>query len=299
MRDLVVLMLICISPESAFSQAGPPETGPSVQSQEKLPALRKIRRSYNPLVFSEGYVLGYVNKASVEGTVWEGFEGEVLLGLGSNPGGVVEDECVNNKIKELQQQGQQEEARPRQVTPQIREQAIDQCMVRINPFPISSYSTDWQDRLNKYRSSVDLTLIRFKGYWFHPLLSSPYFIKEAIPVKNYPLPRRSIDDINKFPVYRSLHYGTSQVEGRAVIASMDGIIRKHFHVIVQSGVGAGKFVHVEVPNQSLFDYIVNCMATGKLVRIYYFILYDPQAFPSNILKGYGTGLRAYRVDLLD
>lgn len=298
---LALLFSLFFYPLAALSQAGPPETGPTVQDGEQPPHLKRIRRSFNPLVFSEGYVLGHVSKDSVEGTIWEGFEGELLLGLGSSPGGVVEDECVNKKMKELQAQekAQQDKSRPKPPSALLREQAIDQCMIRINPFPISSYSTGWQDRLNKFRSTVDLTLIRFKGYWLHPLLDSSYFIKEIIPVKDYSLPTKTLDQINRFPVYRNLHYGTSQVEGRAVIASMDGIIRKHYHLIMQSGVGAGKFVHIEVPTESLFDYIVNCMAAGKLIRVSYFILYDPQAFPSNILLGYGTSLRAYRVDVIE
>lgn len=298
----VVLSLVFF-PLAAFSQGGPPETGLTDQGQQPFPDLKKIRRSYNPFVFSEGYILGHVNKESVEGTIWEGFEGEVLLGLDSVPGGVIEDECVNKKMREMQEQEQartqaKDKSQSKVDMPQLREQAIDQCMIRINPFPISSYSTEWQDRLNKIRATVDLSLIRFKGVWFHPLLASPYFIRQVIPVKDYPLPTRSLNEIDQIPFYRSLHYGTSQVEGRAVIASMDGIIRKHFHVIVQSGVGAGKFVHIEVPTASLFDYIVKCMASGKLIRIYYVILYNPQAYPSNLLMGYGTGLRAYRVDVL-
>lgn len=279
-------------------QPSPAEVSPQIQNQPQPPNLRDIRRSYNPLVFSEGYVLGHVDKASVEGTVWEGFEGEILLGLNSVPGGVVEDECVNKKVKELQQ-GEKKQGKPSPVRPQVREQAIDQCIARINPFPISSYATGWQDLLNQFRSTVDLSLIRYKGYWVHPLLGSPYFIKEVIPVKNYPLPVKSLDQMYRFPVYRTLHYGTSQVEGRAVIASMDGIIRKHYHLIMQSGVGGGKFVHIEVPTQILYDYIVRCMSAGKLIRVYYFILYEPQAYPSNMLLGYGTNLRAYRVDVID
>jgi hypothetical protein len=84
-----------------------------------------------------------------------------------------------------------------------------------------------------------------------------------------------------------------------VVASQDGVIRRRFRIIMQLGAGGGKFVDLNVPTRELFNYIVSAMATGRLLRVHFFTLYSPQALPSNLLRGYGTNLRVYRVDVLD
>lgn len=277
---------------SPVSRAQPPESPPTVNAP--LPQLPKIRRPWNPLVFSEGYILGQIVKPTTEGVVIKFFNAEILLGHNSVPARLYDDACINNEMSKLSATAT---TRERAEAEQI---AREYCSTRVNPFTVSSYNTDWQQRMSHAEDEA-LNLILTRGYLIHPFLRSAYTVQKVFEVNpQYRLPAPSMDVSESFLIYSRLHYGVSNLEGRIVMATMDGIvIRKRYHLLLQLGEGGGRFVHLDVPTRRLFDYIVQVMATGLPVRVSYYTLYSLEGVPSNLLRGYETNTRVYKVEVLE
>jgi hypothetical protein len=298
--------------------------GPSIpaQAQQPLPELKEISRPFNPLEYSEGYVLGHAVNPSSEGLLIKFFQAQVLLGVNSVPAGILNEGCLQSELAAAREAAETDRIRRARERARARSEQnpdqplngnpstdaaspIDQreierrCTEPINPFVFSSYNTSWLGEFRR-ESGEPLSLFRFHAWFVHPFLASPFVIKKITPVKSdYILPSLSLDQSANFLMYSRINYGVSQYDGRVVVASQDGVIRRRFRIIMQLGAGGGKFVDLNVPTRELFNYIVSAMATGRLLRVHFFTLYSPQALPSNLLRGYGTNLRVYRVDVLD
>lgn len=277
---------------SSVGETQPPESSPTIK--ETPPHLPRIRRPWNPLVFSEGYILGQIVKPTTEGVVIKFFNAEILLGHNSVPARLYDEECIKTEMLKLSPTAT---ARERSEAEQI---ARDYCSTRVNPFIVSSYNTAWHRQMSKAEGEP-MALIYTRGYLIHPFLRSAYTVQELYPVNpKYRLPAPSMDVSESFRIYKRLHYGVSNLEGRIVMATMDGIvIRKRYHLLLQLGEGGGRFVHLDVPNRDIFDYIVRVMATGLPVRVSYYTLYSLEGLPSNLLRGYETNTRVFKVEVLE
>jgi hypothetical protein len=125
-------------------------------------------------------------------------------------------------------------------------------------------------------------------------------VEKAWPVDGTaPLPPKSFDGLSRFPISRYLHYGKGSIEGHFVRASIEGNLRETYESTIQVGPSGNNFVEMSIASTELFDYIVQCMATGRSLRIYYLRLYSVEEWPIDLIKNYRTDFRIYRVDLLD
>lgn len=287
---LAVFVVIPFCQPAALAQE--PVTPPAETQQ--TPALtapvEPIYRWPNPITFSEGYALGHATTPSATGMVIKFFDTQIHLGVGSVPAALINDNCRIQQLESLAKN-------PKLTETDRLKQAENRCSEPINPFVLSSYDSSWREYLSTH--NPDLALYKFTGYIAHPFLNSPYIIEDVVPTNpSFNLPSESMDESQRFAVYPKIHYGRSQYDGRVVVASLDGIVRRHFQIVMQIGRAGGHFERLNVPTRRLFNYIVDCMATGRLLRVYYYVLYGPQAWPSNLLHGYTTNLRVYRVDVI-
>jgi hypothetical protein len=256
-------------------------------------ALKRISRSPNPMIFSAGYLLGQAVNPTAEGPEVESFKTRIFLGIDSVAADITDGRCVYDRLLAAH------ELNPQLDLENIRQAVEQECTEPLNPFVLSSYNTNWKARFESGQATKP-TLFHFKGFVLHPYLDSAYLVDEIIPVNPLsPVRSLSLDESAKLIDYRRVEYDLSHYDGRVVLASEDGVIGRHFHAAMQIGPSGGRFVRLDVPTRSLFDDIVDMMATGRKVRAYVQVFHGQEPLPSGLERDYETNLRVYRVDLLE
>ena len=250
--------------------------------------IQRIGWSFNPMQYSAGYVLGTLTGVNINGYVIQTLEGFVKVGASSTSGGYVNQHCLNEAKDKLKSGADY---------PAQYAAAEQNCTVQLNPWPFSSEN---EFLLNKLAAIGDSEVILFyKSYFWVPFVQSPNLLEKIYLVDPNVLPPKASDQV---PIPIMAHVPrlvTGYFIGRVVKASLDNVVRKAHQIVVQQGVGGAIYNQMSVPNHKLFDFIVRAMATGKYMRIYYYELMEPFAFPDNLTHGYKTNHYVYKVQLLN
>ena len=89
--------------------------------------------------------------------------------------------------------------------------------------------------------------------------------------------------------------GRRTIEGLIIKASLENPVRKTYEVIVEEGLSGNSFIGMSVDDTALYDYILQAMQTGKVLRITYVHFWDWEgAIPSAIFS-YNTYYRIVEV----
>jgi hypothetical protein len=251
--------------------------------------LPPVTWSFNPLRYREGYVLGTIAQAANRGLFFHTLEGEFKLGVNSTKGGYVDIGCAKDQMPGADVQVNAGD---------LPENVMNKCLVAINPWPFSNYNQHLIADLNMVIGKPVLGF--FSSYSILPLTDSRNYLSKVFVVD----PDRlkvgdSYDATEDMLIAGIFHYSTGSVEGRIVEASMDGVIRKRYELIVQTGSAGDIFRQISVSDGKLFRYCLQAMSTGRYLKIDYFELLSPLAVPIDLIRGYNTYLRANKVEIID
>lgn len=250
--------------------------------------LHVIGWSFDPMQYSAGYVLGTLIGVHRNGRIIQTLEGSVKVGQASTAGGYVEQYCIDDAKSKLK-------SGPNY--PVELQNAERRCTVTINPWPFSSEN---EYLLNQLASIGDSEVVLYyRSYFYIPFTLSDNYLEKVYLVDPTLLPRRASFTAPIPLVARIPRLVTGYYVGRVVKASYNNVIRKAREIVIQQGVGGGIYNEIAVPDRALFNFIIETMATGRYVRLYYYVLMRPLAGPENIVRGYTTDYRAYKVELLN
>lgn len=250
--------------------------------------LATIGWSFNPMQYSAGYVLGTLVGVHKIGRIIQTLEGSVKIGQMSSAGGFVEPKC-------LEMQKSRIKSGPNyQVELQ---QAEQRCTVLINPWPFSSQNQGLLEPLAAIGESE--VVLYYKSYFWVPFTRSNNYLQRVYLVDPTLLPPNASYTVSIPWAAYIPRLVTGFYVGRVVQASLNNVIRKAREIVVQQGRGGGIYNQISVPSRKLFNFIIKAMATGRYMRVYYYQLIGPLAAPENLVAGYNTDYRAYKVQLLN
>lgn len=246
-------------------------------------------------------MLGRITNSRVDGYVFKFFEGEILLGQSSSPAGVLDPACLKAKMEELDVDriaSLKKGIFDMNQYDQSVQRARTDCTREINPWPVSSYRRELVEEVKEAENK--LVVVHYKSYAMQFFVNSPnLFDSYSYVNSNYELPTLDMDISGQMMFYNLINYSKGFYEGRIVKASWEGLVRHGHEVIVQVGQGGRQFIIMAVSDRKLYNFILMCMATGKILRIYYYQLYTPLAAISNAIYGLDTNLRIYRVEVTE
>lgn len=273
------LLTLLLNPVTGLAQ----ETQESNEIPENFPV---VRFSINPLYYSTGFYLGHVLNVRRVRPILSTFEGEMMIGFGSNPQPVSDRRCMQMYM-----------ATPRPDEKQnIEEVARQECMLFQNPWKFSFLSQGLQNTLVILKERP--VVVFYTNYLFIPqylLTKTRNYASAAFAVNpNLQIPR-------SFQVrsWRSIQPEAGSITGRIVKASFENPLRKSYELIIQESENADNFRTMSVNDGDLFRYISQAMLTGKLMRIEYVRLFRPHAVALSTLFNYATHYRVVSVTLLD
>lgn len=282
------IMAFCFSLHAQDRPRKVPTNNPMIGD---VRSLAPVTGSWNPTRFEEGYVLGTLARVSSRGVIIQTLEGEIKLGVTSTRGGYIDTDCFDRETRSIPQEN-------REARDQRRQRALQQCTVVINPWPFSHLN----ERLltNFEQISGQLLMVFYRTYMWVPFTDTNNYISHVYFVNPELLKIGDVYDASHLmPVTRTFHYATGIFEGRIVKAAMEGVVRKTYELIIQLGNTGDIFHQVSVSDKRLFDFALKAMSTGHYLRISYFQLYSPFAFPVNLVRGYNTKLRVYRIEVTE
>ncbi len=254
--------------------------------------VQDTRDSWNPFITENGYQLGYLVDAGSKGLIVNTFEGSLKLGNDSSIAYVRDEVCYQRELSKI--------------NPQISETAKSallndasvSCREQVSPWRFSSFNTE----LVKNLQNLDHTaiLVYFKRYKYYPITDTDSIVESVQAVDpNAPLSQKSMNVLDRYWFSKHLKYQTGFKDGRFAKASLSGYIRDHYTLLMQLGDSGNIFMRLNVDYKDLYEFIVQCMATGRLLRVHFIQLYSVAAIPQSIIFGYNTDYRVYQVDVLD
>lgn len=266
---------------------------PAVNPQP-VPSFPRVRWSPDPFYTSEGFRLGHIIKMTYGGLFIFAYEGQMTLGTGATMQTFFDRDCYALKVSNLS----------KDLDPGEHARALarieKECTVTENPWPFSFFDKDlYQDYLH---SNYDLVVV----YYIRPLFSLwRIFTKSMNYVKriwktnaNYKVAKEYKLDKNAFLTGEELYAKESYVEGRIVKASMDHLLRKTYEVIIQEGNYSPSYVAMTINDPDMFDHVVKCMLSGKLLRIGYVKLFAFQGFIASAVRDYDTYYRITSIETI-
>jgi hypothetical protein len=224
----------------------------------------------NPNDVARGYYLGSVTRAANQGALWNTFEATFLIGAHSPVGIIYDNNCLHDILKTHDRKAK--------------------CEIGLNPWTFSSFNTNYKNYFERYPG---LILLRYVQRHFSPVLESHNIIREAFTVDStikLPQTKMEVPDL-------IVSYSTGYINGRVVRASLEGVARRTYELIIQGGDGGDHFYHMSVVHKNLFKFTVKAMLTGRPLRIHYERLYSAQAAIRRAL-GYDTNYRVIGVQVL-
>lgn len=257
----------------------------------------------NMMYLSEGFRLGYVLRMAEKG-IWfwrYRYEGQLQLGFGTNQGEIYDTSCFALAIERAKKRKRiASEKNIEDPQDYISEEDRKECLLGFNPFNFSFFSDDYYE---EYDNLGDGPVVIF---YQRPLVAPQSVFTDT---KTY---LRGIWPANpnlKIPKYKKANTGLlgtrnltplkSTIEGRIIGASVEDVFRKTYEITVQLGNTGNNFKRLSLADDpEMFDYIVKCMMTGKMLRIEYTSIVELLR-PLNILRGYWTNFRIIGIQILD
>lgn len=274
MMSLIVLaLLFCLG---GLASAAEPE----------IPNFPKIRYSPDFAVKSEGFLMGYFRYIDWSGYFSWSYEGQLALGIGTQPGKIVDHLCA--------------EAHP--------EIAATSCVIGETPWHFSFIETPLYNQYQKLLRSQNFAS-PVVIYFEVPLYSPTHFFLRT-GTKNFLMkiyrvsPRAMVRthyelDRSSLPAaLRGLNRGVSTIpQGWVVAAVLDNVIFKTYVITIQENLEGNNFMSLNVNDPEMFDFLVTAMLSGRPVRISYLQL---QGWDADLFKarGYQTPFRIIGVDIL-
>lgn len=277
MRSLCFLLTLLI-PLATWAQKPDPNDTPA-----DFPI---IRFSMNPFYHSTGFYLGHVLNVRRMRPILSTYEGEMMIGFGSNPRPVVDRRCVQAYV-----------AAQKSGTPAENQLAAEQeCALFPNPWKFSSLSLSLRDAITVIKERP--VVIFYTNYLWVPshILTKTNNLAEAAFAVN---PNLNLPSSFRVPAWARIHPEAGNITGRIVKASMENLLIKSYEVIIQESENSDNFRAMSVNDGALFRYITQAMLTGKKMRIEYIRLYRPHSWFLSTLLNYATQYRIISVDLLN
>lgn len=274
-RSLILILLV---PIVAWAQEPDPNDTPA-----DFPI---IRFSMNPLYSSTGFYLGHVLNVRRVRPILSTYEGEMMIGFGSNPRPVVDRRCVQAYV------AAQKEGSPakNQLT------AEQECALFPNPWKFSFLSRSLKDTISVIKESP--VVIFYTHHLWVPshILTQTHNLAAAAFAVN---PNLNLPSNYRVASWTGIHPEAGSITGRIVKASMENHLIKSYEVIIQESENADNFRAMSVNDGAFFRYITQAMLTGKKMRIDYIRLYRPHSWLLSTLLNYATQYRIISINLLD
>lgn len=276
-RQFIFALMIWI-PLTAWAQAPAPNDTPA-----DFPI---IRFSMNPFYSSTGFYLGHVLNVRRVRPILSTFEGEMMIGFGSNPRPVVDRRCVQAYV-----------AAQKEGTPAENQLAGEQeCALFPNPWKFSFLSSALRDTIAEIKERP-VVVFYTHHFWVpsHLLTKTNFLAQGAFKVN----PNLNLPSSFRVPAWSRIHPEAGSITGRIVKASMENSLIKSYEVIIQESENSDNFRAMSVNDGALFRYITQAMLTGKKMRIEYIRLYRPHSWFLSTILNYATQYRVISVNLLN
>jgi hypothetical protein len=283
----IVVMLLAMLASPLYAQTAlPPNPNPNMGPLRGDPKHMETTRSWwNPFRTELGYVLGALAEVKSAGILIHTLEGSLKLGVTSSRGGYLDRLCYDDEI---------EDRRP---TPQQQSAATQKCTVAVNPWSFSHYN---QHLLSRFENlSGQMVLVFYQSFPILPFTRSSNFISKVYFIDPEAMQVGSFYEASSMPFSSRVHYAAGFVEGRIVKATLDGVFRRSYELVIQVGMTGDIFTAISLSDRRLFEFAIRAMATGRYLKISYFQLFGPFAVPSDLLFNYRTNLRASRIDIIE
>lgn len=286
MPIFIISIFFAIS-TGAYAQSNPTAPTETPATSDEIPL---HHWNVDPLAMDRGYKIGFLNNVRAEGVVIKTLEGRLYLGYRSTGLRALDQDCMMSHekiLRDIPNQEDQDEAQ--------RKAAVE-CEITQNPWEFSSLNTDYVDTMTKMGDPLLIYFIRYRVY---PFTETNNIVQQFWPVKtSKKLPATSIDRLDEIPLAGLLHYQNGVIEGRIVSATIEGNVRENYEVIIQVGTTGNNFVKMNISHSDIFDYAVQVMSTGHYLRIHYLKLFGIEAWPLDLIKGYRTHYRIYRIEVI-
>ena len=241
---------------------------------------------------SNGYMLGYITTLGLDGQYfYETLEGQIQLGYSSSDAVATDPDCT----AELSSQLFSKTKMP--LLPAETDAIGRRCSTVTNPRGFSSGDLSMNKQLAGRKGGP--VLMYYQDFMVTTWARTHTIIKKVWTVSgDRPLPALSMESYEGIALAQVLRHQKTSVDGRFVDASIRGTIRENFQVTIQVGPSGNNFIDMNVLSEKLFDFIVECMATGRYLRISYYEIYDFQNIFARLLESMRTNYRIYRVDVI-
>ncbi len=185
--------------------------------------------------YSEGYRMGLLSKYSDKGYLIKTGEGELLLGRDSSTA----TETFTDKDGKT----------------------VDAA---INPWRFSA-SRSKSDEIAKFLG--EYVWVKYREEMVNMSFKDTDYRLEEIEAVTRKDPEPSFFEIKKPSGFLAKSEGMRA--GRIVKASRKGNLIKTWEVIVQLGNAGNQFVPMSITDEDLFTYAIQCLKSGRLVKVYY------------------------------
>ena len=263
----------------------------SAKATDEIPEIEVPHWNLNPYYSEQGYKLGFINDFGASGRAIKTIEGHMQLGFSSSTTTYVDRNCVSQREREILDMED----------PQQRVIAFSQineyCKRTLSPWAFSSSRDDLMDKLESVKGGPVLV------YYYVPKITvvtdTNQIVEKVWGVdQQRKLKAKTLDRKNHFLVSQFLNYEDKNIDGRVVQAAIVGNLRSHYLLTIQIGGSGNNFTQMNVATSDLFDFIVESMAVGCMLRLYYINLYGFTRWPAQLFENYETHLRVYAVDRL-
>lgn len=286
----------------------------SAHSQE----LPKLGLAPDPLYSSIGFRLGYITSVKDEGFFWwrYHYEGSLLLGVSTNKGHIYDRIClgyldkekgkIQKKISYMRTSVAEQDSAPSESDyntlqnlqddlHQIDVKKDEDCLITDNPWSFSFFDDSY------YKKYLHFTYGPVLIYYRTPLLTAKelfsktdnyllnmWKVNPSIPLQKSMSTDEGIFNTTTFTPEKGI------IQGRVVSASVESIFLKTYEVTIQLETSGNDFRRMSVSDSDLFNYIVRCMLSGRLLEIEYIKLMAVLR-PLSDLRGYSTDFRIVKV----
>jgi hypothetical protein len=273
-------------------------TLPALARPVQFEDLPKITYSRDPYYEERGYKLGYVIDFGLSGLIppYRSYEGSMMLGFGSTRKDYYDPVCLNDEMIGV------DTLRDPVKKQKLTDQANEKCYIFTNPWHFSYLTSGpYEDYIAATGGKVVPVLI----YFVRPIFAfsrivtdTSEFIEGTYPVNENLKIEKSIRlPDNAMPIARLLHRRSAFIPGRVVSAELQNIIRKSFEVIIQEGPSGSAFRKMSVSDQSIFDFLIKAMLSGKLLNLEYLEITGAENEILRIGKDYDTRFRIVGVQV--